>query len=147
MRQNDQRSRPEAGGEAAPGWSAVLRALREAAGITQAAWAARLGYGRRTVQRWEMGDLTPDAAAAEALIKLCSEQRLWRRYGSGPLAGILVTDDWLRSVCQTRVWEAGVLQTSAASRRIQRRAHQHPYGPRSPASWGVSASGAMFATC
>ena len=79
-------------------WSEILRALREASGITQAGWAARLGYGRRTVQRWEHGDLAPDAAAAEALIRVCSDQGLWRRYGSGPLGGVLVSEGWLRSV-------------------------------------------------
>src|SRR5690242_15415475 len=76
----------------------------EAAGLTQAAWAAQLGYGRRTVQRWEMGELVPDAAATEALINVCSEQRLCRRYGAGPLSGVLVIVDWLRAALSDARW-------------------------------------------
>jgi DNA-binding transcriptional regulator YiaG len=43
-----------------PSLSSVLRALREAAGVSQEGWAARLGYGRRTIQHWEHGELPPD---------------------------------------------------------------------------------------
>src|SRR5689334_10092908 len=38
-----------------PAWSLLLRALREARGYTQDAWADWLGVGRKTVQRWEWG--------------------------------------------------------------------------------------------
>jgi len=78
--------------------SAVLRALREAAGVSQEGWAARLGYGRRTIQHWERGELTPDAAATEALVHACQEHRLFREYREGALAGLPISADWLRAV-------------------------------------------------
>ena len=63
-----------------PAWNAVLRGLRQGAGITQEGWAARLGYGRRTVQRWEQGTLPPDAAAAAEIIALCGQLGLFRTF-------------------------------------------------------------------
>src|SRR5262245_22245317 len=76
----------------------VLRALREAAGVSQEGWAAQLGYGRRTIQHWEHGELLPDAGATESLIRLCQELRLFRDYREGALAGCTVTAEWLRGV-------------------------------------------------
>jgi hypothetical protein len=70
-----------------PGWSAVLRALCGAAGVTQEGWAAQLGLGRRTVQRWEHGELPPDATGEAALVALCRTKGLFRSYTAGPLAG------------------------------------------------------------
>lgn len=81
-----------------PHWSVVLRGLREAAGVTQAGWAAWLGYGLRTVQRWEHAELAPDSRATEALVRVCSEQRLLRDYHQGVLAGLTVTPEWLITV-------------------------------------------------
>ncbi|HZU76771.1 MAG TPA: AAA family ATPase, partial [Dehalococcoidia bacterium] len=60
-------------------WYELLRALREAAGLTQDGWAARLGYGRRTVQRWEQGAAVPDAAAEQAILAFCAEAGLFSR--------------------------------------------------------------------
>lgn len=45
----------------------AIRAAREAAGLTVADLAGRLGCSRRTVERWESGDRTPTAADAEQL--------------------------------------------------------------------------------
>ena len=56
-----------------PHWSALLRGLRQAAGVTQEGWAAWLGYGRRTVQRWERGETVPDASATAAILELCGK--------------------------------------------------------------------------
>jgi predicted ATPase/DNA-binding XRE family transcriptional regulator len=81
-----------------PRLSAVLRALREAAGVSQEGWAARLGYGRRTIQHWEHGALPPDSAATESLIRLCQDLGLFREYREGALAGCMVTADWLRGL-------------------------------------------------
>src|SRR5438067_485698 len=44
----------------APRWSQALRALREARGVSQEGWAALLGVGRRTIQRWESGEAPPE---------------------------------------------------------------------------------------
>ena len=71
----------------APHWSVVLRALRIASGISQEGWAARLGYGRRTIQRWEHAELAPDAAATDALVRLCADYGLFREHRNGVLSG------------------------------------------------------------
>ncbi len=39
----------------------VLRALRDARGLTQQGWAALLGYSVATVRRWETGSALPNA--------------------------------------------------------------------------------------
>lgn len=80
----------------APYWSVVLRALREALGLSQEGWAARLGYGRRTIQRWEHAELAPDARAADALVGLCADEGLFRAYSSGVLAGETFSEAGLR---------------------------------------------------
>ena len=54
----------------------ALRLLREASGLSQEGWAARLGDGRATVQRWELGQQVPRTAARVALIRLCQQQGL-----------------------------------------------------------------------
>ena len=69
----------------------MLRSLRATRGVTQESWAALLGVGYRTVQRWEQGSTLPDAAAEAALLAYCEEQGLFRRYGHGPLAGYTLT--------------------------------------------------------
>src|ERR671939_2057267 len=79
-------------------WSLVLRALREASGVTQAGWAARLGYGRRTIQRWEHADLAPDAGATAALLGLCADLGLFREYRRADLAGLTLSADGLSAL-------------------------------------------------
>jgi putative transcriptional regulator len=44
-----------------------IRAIRAAAGMTQAEFAAALGSDLRTVQRWEAGDRKPRGAAVKLL--------------------------------------------------------------------------------
>jgi pimeloyl-ACP methyl ester carboxylesterase/transcriptional regulator with XRE-family HTH domain len=80
---------------ARPYWSQVLRALREARGITQDGWAMQIGYGRATVKRWEAGETVPSADAEAKIISLCHERALFRPFKVGPLAGVRVTPDWL----------------------------------------------------
>ena len=48
----------------------MLRALREARGVTLAGWGARLGVSRTTVQRWERGERVPDPGAESAILSL-----------------------------------------------------------------------------
>jgi predicted ATPase len=74
-----------------PVWAVVLRAVREAAGVTQAGWAAWLGFGRTRVQSWERGAVVPDAGAVTALIAVCHDKGLFRPYRHGPLAGQTLT--------------------------------------------------------
>src|SRR5262245_22948017 len=79
-------------------WQVVLRALREARGITRDGWAARLGYGRATVQRWETGAVVPDAAAEAALVRTCHELGLFRTFDHGPLQGVTLTPELVRDL-------------------------------------------------
>jgi transcriptional regulator with XRE-family HTH domain len=83
---------------AAPRWNTVLRALREARGVTQEGWAAQLGVGRRTVQRWERGEVPPDPIAEASLLAYCREKALFRSYDRGSLAGLTVMAEWLQSL-------------------------------------------------
>lgn len=78
-----------------PYWSRALRALREARGITQDGWAAQLGYGRATIRRWEAGATVPSADAEAAIIELCREKDLFRRFSDGPLAEVEVSPEWI----------------------------------------------------
>lgn len=114
MRQFEDISRFARGGLSAPRWNVALRALREASGVTQEGWAARLGYGRRTIQRWEHAELAPDARAAEALIRLCADLGLFREYRRGALIGLTVTADWLKALL-------GDARIGAADLQIQTR--------------------------
>src|SRR5437763_11738150 len=82
----------------APHWSVVLRGLREARGVTQDGWAALIGVGRATVQRWEHGDAAPGADTAEALLTICREQGLLRTFDLGPLRGVTVTAELVRDL-------------------------------------------------
>ncbi|MGH2600647.1 MAG: ATP-binding protein, partial [Dehalococcoidia bacterium] len=73
----------------------MLRALREARGVTQGGWAVQLSVGRRTVQRWEAGEQPPDPSAEAAIVAYCREQNLFRAFTGGPLAGLDLTPDLL----------------------------------------------------
>jgi len=79
---DDPRPRPIS---AQPRWSLVLRALREASGASQEGWAAQLGFGRSTIQRWENGDLPPGPDAEAALLRVATARSLFRTYYQGPL--------------------------------------------------------------
>lgn len=50
-----------------PPASAVLRSLRENAGLSQAVLADRMGYDRKTITRWERGDQRPRVGVIEYL--------------------------------------------------------------------------------
>lgn len=91
-------NRPTQPAPVLPRWSAVLRGLREARGVTQEGWATLLGFGRTTVQRWERGEAVPSADAAEALLTLCREQGLLRSFERGRLSGLAITAELLREL-------------------------------------------------
>ena len=79
-----------------PPWPVVLRALREARGITREGWATRLGYSATTVKRWERGATAPDASQEATLVALAQTEGLLRRYTSGPLQGVTLSEAMLR---------------------------------------------------
>src|SRR5687768_16074896 len=81
---------------ARPWWSAVLRALRQARGATQAGWAARIGVSRKTVLRWEAGERAPDPGAEASILAYCREAGLLRSFERGPLAGLTLTPEQLQ---------------------------------------------------
>lgn len=94
-----------------PSWNVVLRSLREASGVTQEGWATHLGYGRRTVQRWEHGDTPPDAEATEALVRLCAARGAYRTYRQGALAGMTISADLLRDLLSDARLSTGATQS------------------------------------
>src|SRR5579859_4516825 len=97
-------SEPAQQNTARPRWSEVLRALREARGITLAGWGARLGVSRTTVQRWERGERAPDPGAELAIVAYCREANLLRVYDRGPLAGLGLTAELLRDLLAEARW-------------------------------------------
>ena len=66
--------------------------------MTQDGWAARLGYGRSTIQRWERGEAVPNAEAVEALVTLCCEEGLLRTFTRGRLHGMTLSAELLREL-------------------------------------------------
>jgi predicted ATPase/transcriptional regulator with XRE-family HTH domain len=110
---------PAAADENALPWNRILRALRDAAGVTQDGWAARLGYGRRTIQRWERGETAPDARAAGELLRLCGELHLFRSYQRGALASMTVTAALLQTLlADARTgWPGGEIASGEMSLR------------------------------
>ncbi|MFW6076035.1 MAG: alpha/beta fold hydrolase, partial [Chloroflexota bacterium] len=102
-----------------PYWSQALRALREARGITQDGWATQLGYGRATVRRWEAGQTVPSADAERAIIQLCREKDLMRRFADGPLAGVDVTPDWIADlIASARLGSDGTARPETLSEQV-----------------------------
>jgi predicted ATPase len=95
------------GSAARPHWSGVLRALRQARGVTVDGWGARLGVSGGTVKRWERGERVPDPGAEAALIAYCREAGLLRRYDHGPLAGLDFSAELLRDLLAEARWRVG----------------------------------------
>src|SRR5215510_6987578 len=92
---------PDSEGRAAtsrPAYAYVLRALREARGVTQEGWAAILSYSVATVRRWETGSAVPPAEAEAALVQQCQQHGLFRTYDAGPLRGLSLTPELLRTM-------------------------------------------------
>jgi class 3 adenylate cyclase len=76
----------------------VLRALRDASGLTQQGWATWLGYSVATVRRWERGTAAPTAEAEEALLAHCQQKGLFRTFDHEPLQGFRLTPELLRDL-------------------------------------------------
>src|SRR5262249_44737062 len=73
----------------------VLRALRQASGLTQQGWATVLGYSVATVRRWERGTAFPTAEGEATLVAECRRRALFRTYQHGPLRGLTLTPELL----------------------------------------------------
>jgi non-specific serine/threonine protein kinase len=118
---------PEPSAVQRPLWRSVLRALREARGVTQEGWATLLGYSEPTVRRWERGSAVPTADAEAAIVAVCRERGLFRTYTRGPLAGLTLTPELLRDLlAQARI--GGALEPPAV--RGQPEAPPVPSGSR-----------------
>jgi predicted ATPase/transcriptional regulator with XRE-family HTH domain len=100
-----------------PRWNEMLRALREARGITQDGWAAQIGVSRKTVQRWEAGERAPDPGAEAAILAYCRERNLFRAFTRGPLAGLELTPDILHDLLAEARFRAGGQQIAASGER------------------------------
>lgn len=87
-----------AAGTTIPYWSQMLRALREARGITQEGWAAQLGYSRATVRRWESGKMVPSADAEQAILEICTRKRLFQHFGKETADEVQMTPEWIADV-------------------------------------------------
>jgi predicted ATPase/DNA-binding NarL/FixJ family response regulator/transcriptional regulator with XRE-family HTH domain len=86
----------------------ILRALRDVRGLTQNAWADRLGYSSASLRRWESGAAVLSAQAEAALIACCREDELFRAYEHGPLSGMLLTPELLKdALAEARLEAAG----------------------------------------
>jgi DNA-binding transcriptional regulator YiaG len=82
----------------APLWGRVLRALREAGGVTQEGWATYLAVSRSTVQRWERGEGVPDPDVERALLAHCRQRGLFRALERGPLVGQAPSEERLQDM-------------------------------------------------
>lgn len=128
-----------------PYWSQVLRALREARGITQDGWAAWLSVSRKSVQRWENGETVPNADAERAIIAYCRDKALFRTFDRGPLRGVSVTPDWLEGLlAEARLGTSPApppIETASAARSTDSRPDE-PHGtgttPRAPPRAGAT---------
>jgi predicted ATPase/transcriptional regulator with XRE-family HTH domain len=101
-------------------WPVVLRALREARGLTQEGWGARLGYSDKTVRRWERGETVPDAAAEVALLALLHAEGLLRQDTAGSLHGRTLTAADLQRLLQ---------EARSGKRTLPRAPHLRPASP------------------
>jgi predicted ATPase/DNA-binding transcriptional regulator YiaG len=101
-----------------PAYAYVLRALREARGVTQDGWAAILNYSVATVRRWESGLAVPPAEAEAALLHQCQQHGLFRTYDVGPLRGLSLTPELLRSMLAEARLAGGARSVSEPASRI-----------------------------
>ena len=89
------------GGTTRPAYAYVLRALREARGVTQEGWAAILSYSVATVRRWETGSAVPPAEAEAADVSMALRRRGYTPYrltlDAENHAWIAVVIDWKRA--------------------------------------------------
>src|SRR5438128_1426873 len=106
---------PQQTAVASPAPHVVLRALRDASGLTQQGWAAWLGYSVATIRRWETGGAAPTSAGEEALLAHCHQKGLFRMFEQGPLRGFTLTQELLRDLlAEARLGISRQSQTASA---------------------------------
>jgi predicted ATPase/transcriptional regulator with XRE-family HTH domain len=116
-----------------PRWSTLLRALREAQGVTQPGWAALLGVSETTVRRWERGAAAPTADVERALLAHCRERGLFRTFTHGPLRGLTLNPELLRDALAEARLSAGATGAAPPLASV----------PVSPAGEDPAAAGAV----
>ncbi|MBI2761989.1 MAG: helix-turn-helix transcriptional regulator [Chloroflexi bacterium] len=115
-----------------PRWSDVLRMLREARGVTQDGWAARMGVSHKTVQRWERGERAPDPGAEAAILAYCRDVGLFRTFDHGPLAGLALTADTLGMLLAEARWRTETTGVGSRESAKADRNHVDPSKVRVP---------------
>ncbi len=117
-----------------PAYAYVLRALREARGVTQEGWATILSYSVATVRRWETGTAVPPAEAEAALIQQCQLHGLFRTYDAGPLRGLSLTAELLRTMLAEARLRAGERGRPSLQPSLRQPSLQPSLQPRAPES-------------
>ena len=93
----------------------LLRALRDACGLTQQEWARQLGYSPASLRRWESGTAVPSAQAEAILIERCHANGLFRVYADGCLLRLEVTPSLLsEALARARLLSTADVSTSDA---------------------------------
>ena len=86
----------------------LARKVREKLGLTQVAFAQKLGRSYQSVKNWEAG-MSPSPGARQAIVDLAAQ------YGLGD-----VTDDWIADAEGVTRMPAGTVARGADHDRLQR---------------------------
>lgn len=85
-----------------------IKALRTAEGLTQQAFADRIGVKRNTVATYEMGRSTPSDSAITLICREFNVNEAWLRTGDGPMFKPKSRNEELFAFLNTAVEEDGI---------------------------------------
>ena len=85
-----------------------IKALRTAEGLTQQAFADRIGVKRNTVATYEMGRSTPSDSAITLICREFNVSETWLRTGDGPMFKPKSRNEELFEFLNTAVEEDGI---------------------------------------
>ncbi len=85
-----------------------IKALRTAEGLTQQAFADRIGVKRNTVATYEMGRSTPSDSAITLICREFNVNEAWLRTGDGPMFKPKSRNEELFEFLNTAVEEDGI---------------------------------------